>query len=290
MKKRKLPILIFFFILSIFIAYLILLAIVKYHKNEFQVPVLMYHDVILDEYYNNKPDTISLTTFKKQLDYLKENNYKTLTLDEFYRWKEGKLTIPKKSVLLTFDDGFYSFHYLVEPLLNEYNMHAICFIIGEFTGKTTPQYEPLKYGTIGIDQIYNHTANVEYGSHSFGLHKMIDSKKKVEVSTKEELNEDLLKINKIYSFEYMSYPFNTDTDEEIKVLKKHGYKLAFRGESEKTTKNANNYQIPRIGIDNEIENFVKILETDYHNNRYGTGLLRKILITIERKIGKRIFK
>ena len=79
--------------------------------------VLMYHDVIIDEYYKSKPDTIELSMFEKQLKYLKDNGYKTLSLDEFYCWKKGKCDFGKKAVVLTFDDGFYSFEYQVKPLL-----------------------------------------------------------------------------------------------------------------------------------------------------------------------------
>ena len=274
----------------IFLIYLMLLGIVKYHKNEFQVPVLMYHDVIPDEYYQNKADTISLSTFKNQLTYLKDNGYKTLTLDEFSAWKNNELEIDEKSVLLTFDDGFYSFHYLVEPLLEEYDMHAVCFVIGAATKDITPEYNPEKYGTVGIDQITNHSPNVEYGSHSYDLHQMVGNEKKINTLSESELRRDFDKASEIYPFKYLSYPFNTDTDTAIKILKEYDYKLAFRGESEKTTKNANNYQIPRIGVDNNLDNFIKTLTTDYHNNRYGNGLFRKIMITIERKIGKRVFK
>ena len=200
------------------------------------------------------------------------------------------MSIPSKSVLLTFDDGFYSFHYLVEPLLEEYEMFAACFVIGSVTDKETKQYNSQKYGTIGIDQINDHSKYVEYGSHSYDLHRTINNEKIINTISKEELAADFECMQKISDFKYFSYPYNTDTDEAIKDLKKYGYNLAFRGEGEKTTKGAHDYQIPRIGIDNNVEKLEKILATDYYNNRYGNGLLRKIFITIERKIGKRLFK
>ena len=80
--KKKIILVIGIGLLLIGIMYVSLLLFVEYHKNEFQVPVIMYHDVVLDEYFQDKPDTISVSTFEKQLQYLKENNYKTLTLDE----------------------------------------------------------------------------------------------------------------------------------------------------------------------------------------------------------------
>lgn len=67
-------------------------------------------------------------------------------------------------------------------------------------------------------------------------------------------------------------------------MKNNGYKLAFRGESEKVTQDVNNYQIPCQGVKNDINQFKNIFETTEHNNRYGNGLLRKIFIIIERKL------
>ena len=255
---------------------------VRNNVKEQQVPVLMYHNVVKDKYYKGQADTISLSTFEKQLKYLKDNNYKTLTLDEFYCWKQGECDIRKKSVVLTFDDGFYSFHYLVEPLLEEYDFHAINFLIGNTIEETTKDFSSKEYGTIGKDFIKEHSKYVDYQSHSFSMHSLVDNKQKIYTMTKEEFQEDINNMKEISDFEYLSYPFNTETDEFIEILESNGYKLAFRGENEKATSDSNNYQISRIGIQEDFEYFKSIFETDIFNNRYGNGFLRKIFITIER--------
>lgn len=281
--KRKYHILLIVFLVLIcsFIGFKVW---VNHNKNVEQIPVLMYHDVIMDEYYMSKPDTIQLSMFEKQLKYLKGNKYKTLSLDEFYCWKKGKCDFGEKTVLLTFDDGFYSFEYLVKPLLEKYDMTAAVFLIGEYTSDVTPEYNPNKYGTIGAEDIDNNLKCVNYGSHTYSLHKMVGNKKRVETLTYEEIDDDFKKMSNIHKFEYMTYPFNTDTENFIKALKNNGYKLAFRGESEKATKSSNDYLIPRIGVSNNFESFKAIFETDKHNNRYGSGFLRKVFITIERKL------
>lgn len=259
------------------------------NQNKEQIPVIMYHNVVLDEYYDSSvPDTISVSMFEKQLKYFKDNGYQTLDLDTFYCWKKSKCTVSKKSVLLTFDDGFYSFHYLVEPLLEKYDMHAVSFVIGHATDETTNEYNPKKYGTIGLDLINSHSEHVEYQSHSYDMHRDENGKHRIYVMTKSELQDDLDMMNDIAHFKYISYPFNTDTDEFIKLLSKNGYKLAFRGEGEKATKSCNDYQISRIGVKTEFEEFKKIFESKKYNNRYGNGLLRKVFVTIERKIKIRL--
>ncbi len=276
-------------VLVILLGYVSMIMFVNSNKKAFQIPVLMYHNILPDEYYEGQADTISVSAFEEQLKYFQDNNYKTLTLDEFYDWLVNGQEIPVKSVLLTFDDGFYSFHYLAEPLLEKYDMHAACFVIGSATNENTSLYDPLKYGTIGKDLINNHSSYVEYGSHSFGLHKEVNGKKIIKTLSINDLREDVKKMQDIYDFKYMTYPFNTDTDDLIKVLKENNYKLAFRGEAEMVSRKANRYQIPRIGAQNDFSKFQNIMESNEFKNRYGYGLVRKVMITIERKLGKRLF-
>lgn len=280
-KKYVVLIVVIVLIISLIVSFKVW---VNYNKNVEQIPVLMYHDVIIDQYYKSKPDTIELSMFEKQLKYLKDNGYKTLSLDEFYCWKKGKCDFGKKVVVLTFDDGFYSFEYQVKPLLEKYGMTAAVFLIGEYTGEITPEFAPNRYGTVGAKDINNSLKHADYGSHTYALHKMVGNKKRVETLTYQQIDADFKEMEKIYKFEYMTYPFNTDTEDFIKALKNNNYKLAFRGESEKATKTSNDYLIPRIGVSNNFESFKAIFETQKHNNRYGSGFLRKVFITLERKL------
>jgi len=282
--KNKLIIIGTLILIFLSFSFLIFKMWVRNNVSNPQIAVLMYHQVIEDDLYNGQADRIKLSTFEKHLNYFKEHNYKTLTLDEFYCWKKGKCEIPTKSVLLTFDDGFYSFHYLVEPLLKKYNFHAINFVIGNTLPEITKEYKMMEYGTIGIDLIENHSEYVDYQSHSYGMHTLVDGKQRIYSMTNEEIQSDLDKMAEISNFEYISYPYNTEVDEFIALLKANKYKLGFRGENEKASRNCNDYQVPRIGIREDFSHFKTIFESTKYNNRYGCGLLRKIFVTIERKL------
>ena len=87
---------------------------VKNLNNE--VPVFTYH-------------TIDPSSFESQLRYLKDNDYKTLSINEYYKIIIGEKQIESKSVLLTIDDGRLSFWKYGYPLLKKYNMKATLFII-----------------------------------------------------------------------------------------------------------------------------------------------------------------
>ena len=98
--KKKIVLLVLIFI--------ILVGTTIYNKIIFEnnIPILAYHDVVEDA----KADTdIDVKEFDKQMKFLHKNNYKTLSLDEYYAWKKGK-KIKGKKILLTFDDGKESYY------------------------------------------------------------------------------------------------------------------------------------------------------------------------------------
>lgn len=94
------------------------------------LPVLMYHHV------SNKPGLVTLSprTFRAQMKWLAESGWKTVTaaeVENFYR--EGIL--PRKSVMLTFDDGWLDNWLQVFPVLQEFNLHAHIFLVTGLIGE-----------------------------------------------------------------------------------------------------------------------------------------------------------
>jgi hypothetical protein len=73
--------------------------------------------------------TIRPWVFKEQLEFLKENNYVTVGIDEFYNYLIGKSPLPEKAILLTIDDGRKSVWTYGFPLLKEFGFRATVFII-----------------------------------------------------------------------------------------------------------------------------------------------------------------
>ena len=99
------------------------------------VAVLNYHF-----FYNSAVEScsggsncIDINNFRQQLNYLRDNGYKTLTMTEFRDYMYGRIDVPAKSVLITIDDGGMGTgkqngNYLA-PILEEYKMHATLFLI-----------------------------------------------------------------------------------------------------------------------------------------------------------------
>lgn len=278
---------IIFFIIIIIVGTLAFQVWKNYNINQKQVAVLVYHNIVEnEEMKKNDQDALTTKEFDEQLKYLKDSGYTSISLDELYNWKEGKIDIPEKSVVITFDDGFYSFKYLAQPILQKYNFKASCFLIGNVTVPTTPEYEEGKYGTIGFDEVNNKSENIIYGSHTYELHQQTEyGTPIVNEKTFEEIKQDTEKFNtELFDAKYLAYPYYTYTNDFIKALEEENYKLAFAGEGEMATKGVNKYKVPRISGVRSMEEFKEIFETNKYRNKYGNGLIRKICVKIERSM------
>lgn len=87
------------------------------------IPVLMYHHV--------RPGAgmIACTpeNFESQLQWLRANGYKGLSLDEFTRHLAGEDV--GKGVVITFDDGYLNNWIYAFPLLKKYGFKATIFLV-----------------------------------------------------------------------------------------------------------------------------------------------------------------
>ena len=227
------------------------------------VAVLCYHNVASakerERYPEEKNWIITIDNFEEQLKFLKDNDYQTLTMQEFYDWKMGKINLPYKSVLITFDDGFLSNAYYAIPLLKKYEMNATLFVVGEYIEKSTETEwkEDVKtyLNKNLLEQIRDNFPNIEIYSHSYGLHE--DGA--IESASVENLREDIRKFNaNIKNSDVYSYPLGKYNNNMIQALKQEGIVLAFKDEknqknNKKVTRDDDNYAIPRINVSQEMD-------------------------------------
>lgn len=108
------------------------------------VPILMYHEV---GEATGSAWCVPVETFRSQMIALREQGYKTvLPSDIAARRKWGK-PLPRKPVIITFDDGYLCNLSVIEPILKDNGFRAVIFLItsriaetkdgrGEYEGKS----------------------------------------------------------------------------------------------------------------------------------------------------------
>jgi peptidoglycan/xylan/chitin deacetylase (PgdA/CDA1 family) len=125
--------------------------------------ILLYHSV-----NNNKNEfiqglnlTISSTTFKKHLRYL-QRHYQIMPLKNLVHCLNEKY-VPKRAIVITFDDGFADNYRYAYPLLKRDNIPATIFLCTDCIGKKGSIWiQDLNYliNTCGATEVFNKIQNV----------------------------------------------------------------------------------------------------------------------------------
>lgn len=87
------------------------------------IPVIMYHHVSP----NPGLVTVSPTTFTSHMEALAHLGWETLTAARFLEFLRGRIELPRRSVLITFDDGYLDNYVYAYPVLKRFNQNAVIF-------------------------------------------------------------------------------------------------------------------------------------------------------------------
>ena len=240
-----------------------------------KIPVLTYHKIIPADQEFESNLLIDAGTFEEQMKYLKDNGYTTLTPDEFYEWHSGERDFPEKTVMITFDDGFYGTYYLAYPIIKKYGLAATVFCVGKHNGTPTAEYDPVTekdyyVGQDVVDKVREEYPRFCFESHTYDMHARVDGEKPALSFSYEQIMDDCKK-NEPYGFRYLAYPWGTYSDTMKKALKDSGYKMAFSYRPFwYALRSDDTYAVNRIKISGKIKmrDFKKIVsgrDSDYDN-------------------------
>lgn len=135
------------------------------------VPVLMWHNLAEE---SSGDMTISVDTFRAQIEALHEAGFKTVSLQQLYDYVHFGTEFPEKPIVLTFDDGYFSNYEYAFPILQEYDMQATIFAIGVSVGKDT--YKDTDHAMtphFGADEAREMVDSglISVQSHTFDMHQ-----------------------------------------------------------------------------------------------------------------------
>lgn len=135
------------------------------------VPVLMWHNLAEE---SSGDMTISVDTFRAQIEALHEAGFKTVSLQQLYNYVHFGTELPEKPIVLTFDDGYFSNYEYAFPILQEYDMQATIFAIGVSVGKDT--YKDTDHAMtphFGADEAREMVDSglISVQSHTFDMHQ-----------------------------------------------------------------------------------------------------------------------
>lgn len=184
------------------------------------VPVLCYHR--FSSKRSSDKITVSAQTFDRQMAYLKRNGYTVLTLEQFYDFIDYRRRPPRKSVLITIDDGLKTAHTIAFPILKKYGFPAVLFIN---TGTITDQPNP---HTLDWGELRKLSASglIEVESHSVthdDLTRIPENRLRVELEEPRQLIRSMLG----RTATAFAYPYGLINGKIMDMTKKCGYRTGF---------------------------------------------------------------
>ncbi len=183
------------------------------------VPILLYHYV---EHVKDKKDTIRQSlniypeTLKSQIETLKNAGYIFVTPSDLGKVLDGTAeNFPKKTVILSFDDGYMDFYTDVFPILKQENVRAVAYIVPNFLNRPNFMF------SFQLKEVAK-SPLVEIGAHTmdhYALSGMEKNKARYEIAeSRKVLQKELgLPIN---SF---AYPYGSFDKQAIDLVREAGF-------------------------------------------------------------------
>lgn len=137
------------------------------------LPIVMYHH-ILKEQACLGDYTISPEEFRGDLQFLKENGYTPISMEDLLRYTQEGTPLPEKPVMITFDDGYESFYAYAYPILQEFHYPAVLAVIGRYADQYTdgPDHH-IRYSHCDWTELQEMVDSglVEVENHSYNMHQ-----------------------------------------------------------------------------------------------------------------------
>jgi len=207
-----------------------------------QLPTLMYHHVQTKETtVANKQTSLTVNTeiFKTQMQYLKDKNYNVLTMNDLINFFDSGASVPKHSVLLTFDDGYHDFYSDAFPILSSLGFHATVFT------STGLMNNP---GYLNWDEISGMNGTILFANHTWS-HKNVVTQTSI-MQNEISLADTQLSDHGLNSPKVFAYPYGPDNTASENYLNSLAYKAAFTTKPGSVLCKKKRFDLPRLRIGN----------------------------------------
>lgn len=213
------------------------------------VPVLMYH--MISDWDTPRPLAVSVKDFERQMWYLKKRGYTVIPLERLLDYLQSEKPLPKKTVVLTFDDGYEDMFLNAVPILKKYNYPATVFLPSNLIGKEN--IWDIKRGKptatiLRQEQIQQMMENnISFQAHTCNHVVLTD----VPLSTaKKEIFNSKIQLEEVTKrhVNVFCYPSGKYSSEIKNLVQQAGYSYAFTTQEGLVNKDDDSYLLKRLRI------------------------------------------
>jgi peptidoglycan/xylan/chitin deacetylase (PgdA/CDA1 family) len=220
----------------------------KTPENSKGVPILLYHHMLTDadkntDQWRNNDITIATSEFRRHMKMLKDNGYNVATVEEVVAYVRGEILLPKKSIVLCFDDGYKSNTYYAAPILREFGYKATVFsIMSLFDGQYQDWYDVSSLQHITRKDLASFSDVLDQQCHTWANHNHLSQQ------SYNQVYNDLMQSQNCEKYKYFAYPYGDYDAEVIKAVKAAGFLAAVTTEERNAVPGDKIYEIPRYTV------------------------------------------
>lgn len=185
--------------------------------------ILMYHNISDDAL---DPWAVLPQMFVAQMDWLAKHRYPVLSLSQVLNdFDRGRAN--RKSIVLTFDDGYVDFLENAVPILKNHAFSAILFVVAGETGGVSYWRPPELRRPLLDWQALQEVVKLghEVGSHGL-YHRDLTQLTLKELETEVYISRQVIEQRLGVKVDAFAYPWGLYTPQVVDVVRKAGYRSA----------------------------------------------------------------
>jgi peptidoglycan/xylan/chitin deacetylase (PgdA/CDA1 family)/GT2 family glycosyltransferase len=189
--------------------------------------------------------------FAQQMDQLSKSGYRFIDADEFLRFLQGKGGLPKKAVLISFDDCYQDVLDFALPILQERGIPAVAFAVSKRLGGTNEWDQRIGAPIMQLMDVEG-LKKLAQGCFEIGAHSQTHPQL-TQISQEQLVDEmagsiaDLEKVG-LTRPRLFAYPHGVYDENVEKLAQEIGLEAAFTVEPDWVKPGVKPYQIPRFEI------------------------------------------
>ncbi|OPZ82763.1 MAG: Poly-beta-1,6-N-acetyl-D-glucosamine N-deacetylase precursor [bacterium ADurb.Bin429] len=212
--------------------------------HDFAVPVLMYHRVCeLTPREARSPLMRDLTVppvdFAWQMQYLRDNEFTIISVEDVERALRERLPLPVKAVAVTMDDGYRDNFTCAYPILRRHQAPATVFlvtsVVGDAAHLTWEHARNMRQGDCGFQSHTVHHYDLTTLNDEQLHSELIDSRETITVHLRRPVSQ-------------VAYPSGAFNDRVVAGVRAAGYTAAWKKGGGPVTPDCDPLRLPRIRV------------------------------------------
>jgi peptidoglycan/xylan/chitin deacetylase (PgdA/CDA1 family) len=213
-----------------------------------RTPVILYHNVGSPRPSEFPGLTTPISEFETQISFLAAMGYKGIRPSEWLQWRDEGATLPRRPVMIVFDDAYAEACRKAFPILERYGFGAACMVVTQCIGATNRWDEDAGHPSFQLmskaEILEWSERGIEFGGHTANhLELQFVTPERAEEEIAQCKNDLAALLGKEHTC--FAYPFS-GVSQEVQAAARRHFSLAFTAWQGVLHLGTNPYLAPRV--------------------------------------------